>query len=78
VQHSVEKPCRKGSLRNVSDHLSKSRGFACPRCKAKMDEVVRIAPLAEEPGLIAYECPACGYVTSVLWPSQNAGRGDNV
>jgi len=31
-----------------------------------MDEVVRIAPLASEPGLIGYECPACCYVTSVL------------
>ena len=31
-----------------------------------MDEVLSIAPLAAEPGLIAYECPNCGYVTSVL------------
>ena len=31
-----------------------------------MDEVLSIAPLAGEPGLIAYECPSCGYVTSVL------------
>ena len=31
-----------------------------------MDEVLSIAPLAGEPGLIAYECPNCGYVTSVL------------
>jgi hypothetical protein len=31
-----------------------------------MDEIVRIASLANEPGLIAYECPECGYVTSVL------------
>jgi predicted RNA-binding Zn-ribbon protein involved in translation (DUF1610 family) len=33
-----------------------------------MDEVVRIAPVAGEPGLTAYECPKCGYVTSVLQP----------
>ena len=65
--------------RNVSDHLSKSGGFACPRCKAKMDEVVRIAPLADGPGLIGYECPACFYVTSVLLPpSQPGGPGDDV
>jgi hypothetical protein len=33
-----------------------------------MQEVVRIAPLSpQESGLIAYECPACLYVTSVLW-----------
>ena len=31
-----------------------------------MKEVVRIAPVQREPGLIAYECPSCGYVTSVL------------
>jgi hypothetical protein len=31
-----------------------------------MDDVVTIAPRAEEPGLIAYECPKCTYVTSVL------------
>ena len=31
-----------------------------------MDEVVSIAPVAGEPGLAAYECPKCGYVTSVL------------
>jgi hypothetical protein len=31
-----------------------------------MKEIVRIAPVQSEPGLIAYECPACGYVTSVL------------
>jgi hypothetical protein len=29
-----------------------------------MDEVVSIAPVAGEPGLIAYECPKCSYVTS--------------
>jgi hypothetical protein len=38
----------------------------CPRCKAPMDEVVSIAPAVGDPGLIAYECPKCGYVTSVL------------
>ena len=32
-----------------------------------MEEVVRIAPVAHEPGLIAYECPSCHYVTSMLW-----------
>jgi transposase-like protein len=50
----------------VSD-LAKKRGtLACPRCKAPMHEVVRIAPLQNEPGLIGYECPSCCYVTSVL------------
>jgi hypothetical protein len=50
--------------------LSKKRGtIACPRCKAPMEEVVRIAPVQDEPGLIGYECPSCSYVTSVLTPS---------
>jgi hypothetical protein len=31
-----------------------------------MDEVVRIEPTMRENGLIAYECPNCVYVTSVL------------
>ena len=31
-----------------------------------MDEVVRIEPLQNEPGLIGYECPSCRYVTSVF------------
>ena len=34
-----------------------------------MDEVVRIEPLQNEPGLIGYECPSCRYVTSVFWPA---------
>src|SRR5262245_63725976 len=49
-----------------SQDLSKSQGFACPRCKAIMSEVVRVAPLANEPRLIGYECPDCCYVTSVV------------
>jgi hypothetical protein len=31
-----------------------------------MKDVVSIAPAKSDPGLIAYECPSCGYVTSVL------------
>jgi transposase-like protein len=45
----------------------------CPRCKAAMDEVVTIAPIVHEPGLIGYECPACHYVTSVLWHPEEPG-----
>jgi hypothetical protein len=33
-----------------------------------MDEVLSIAPNASNPGLVAYECPQCRYVTSVLLP----------
>jgi hypothetical protein len=38
-----------------------------------MEEVVRIAPVVRESGLIAYECPACRYVTSVLWQPKEPG-----
>jgi hypothetical protein len=40
----------------------------CPRCAAQMAEVVSIAPLDYAQGLIAYECPNCRYVTSVVVP----------
>ena len=49
----------------MSDSAKREGTLACPRCKAPMKEVVRIA-VQREPGLIAYECPSCGYVTSVL------------
>ena len=49
-------------------------GYACPRCKTIMDEVVTIAPLESEPGLIGYECPACCYVTSVLLQSKGSQK----
>jgi hypothetical protein len=50
----------------MSDSRRADRGIACPRCKAPMDELFRIAPKENDPGLIAYECPSCAYVTSVL------------
>jgi hypothetical protein len=31
-----------------------------------MNDVVRIELTLDQPGLIAYECPSCVYVTSVL------------
>ena len=36
-----------------------------------MDEVVRIAPLQDDLGLIGYECPYCKYVTSFFWQAQD-------
>jgi hypothetical protein len=41
-----------------------------------MEEAVRIAPLVHESGLIAYECSACRYVTSVLWQPKEPGARD--
>ena len=38
-----------------------------------MREIMRIAPLRTEPGLIAYECPACGKVSSEI-----AQRGERL
>jgi hypothetical protein len=39
-----------------------------------MKEVVRIAPVQSDPGLIAYECLSCGYVTSVLIAPQSGDQ----
>jgi hypothetical protein len=36
-----------------------------------MNDVVSIVPIAGELGLIAYECPKCGYVMSVLQEPQS-------
>jgi rubredoxin len=55
----------------VSDLAKREGTQACPRCKAPMKEVVRIAPVQSDPGLIAYECLSCGYVTSVLIAPQS-------
>jgi len=38
-----------------------------------MDQVVSIAPLLGEPGLIGYECPKCVYVASVLVQPSGGG-----
>jgi hypothetical protein len=39
-----------------------------------MKDVVWIAPVQDDPGLIAYECPSCGYVTSVLIAPQSGDQ----
>jgi predicted RNA-binding Zn-ribbon protein involved in translation (DUF1610 family) len=41
---------------------------SCAKCGTTMKDVVTIAPVAHENGLVAYECPKCGHVTSVLVP----------
>ncbi len=38
-----------------------------------MQQIVSITPLLDEPGLIGYECPKCGYVTSVLLQPKPTG-----
>jgi transposase-like protein len=60
---------RRGELCNgrvVSDRSRTKHNMSCPRCGTAMNDVVRIEPTLHEPGLIAYECPRCVYVTSVL------------
>jgi hypothetical protein len=61
----------------VSDVSKSGAGVACPRCKASnWTEITRIDPIRDEPGLIAYECCACGYVTSVIVPAAQQGSDD--
>ena len=51
----------------MADARRTDRGMLCARCNSSsMDELLRIAPTNRDQGLIAYECPSCGYVTSVL------------
>jgi transposase-like protein len=53
----------------VSAAFKKQEGIlACPRCKSPMKEVLSIAPVQSDPGMVVYECPSCGYLTSVLTP----------
>ena len=52
--------------------------LTCPRCGTKMPKVVTIAPMGRQPGLVAYECPKCVYVTSVLVSAEgnSTARGE--
>ncbi len=43
---------------------------------APMREIITIAPIGTEPGLIAYECSACSYVTNVIVPAEAESRDD--
>jgi transposase-like protein len=58
----------------VSNFRGEEKVETCPRCKATMHEVTRIAPLQQQPGLIAYECPSCSYLTSVFLPAGDEPR----
>jgi hypothetical protein len=39
-----------------------------------MDEIMEIEALWSEPGLVAFECPDCEYLTSVIVPPQAKTR----
>ena len=60
----------------VSDLFKRQSGVACPRCHGPMREIITITPTGTEPGLIGYECAACGYVTSVIVPAKAKSRDD--
>jgi hypothetical protein len=46
----------------------RSRAIPCQRCSGTMDEIMQIEALWDAPGLVAFECPDCGYLTSVIIP----------
>ena len=48
--------------------------FKCRRCGHPMDLVVEIRPLGREPGLRAYECPACRAVAAVDVPPPRTSK----
>jgi hypothetical protein len=54
----------------MSNELRRERDVAaeksCTHCGAAMKVIATIKSVAGEPGLIAYECPSCWYVTSDL------------
>jgi uncharacterized Zn finger protein len=45
------------------------RAIRCQRCSGTMDEIMQIEALWDAPGLVAFECPDCGYLTSVVVPA---------
>jgi predicted RNA-binding Zn-ribbon protein involved in translation (DUF1610 family) len=42
--------------------------MSCTVCGAKMQEVAQVPAFANQPELIAFECPNCGHVDSILRP----------
>jgi hypothetical protein len=49
---------------------SRRRAIRCQRCSGTMDEIMQIEALWDAPGLVAFECPDCGYLTSVVVPPE--------
>ena len=66
------------SSRMSGQESLRSEAPACSKCGTEMKEVTSVAPTLHGPGLIAYECPRCGHLTSVLERGKNdsAGGGD--
>lgn len=45
---------------------NRAHPLSCAKCQIAMLEIVSIAPTLGVPGLLAYERPRCGHLTSVL------------
>jgi hypothetical protein len=54
--------------------IEEARHRCVPALQGPMEEAVWIAPVQSDPGLIAYKCPSCGYVTSVLIAPQSGDQ----
>jgi hypothetical protein len=55
------------SLMQLAARRSEHADFlTCPRCGTRMPEVVTIAPMGRQPGLVALRVPEMAYVTSCL------------
>ena len=52
----------------------RARMLSCPRCETAMEVIITIKPTLGDPGLIAYECPKCVYVTSELVPPTGGAK----
>ena len=53
---------------------SRRRAIRCQRCSGTMDEIMEIPALWDAPGLIAFECPDCKHLASVMVPSEARSR----
>ena len=52
------------------------RAIRCQRCTGTMDEIMQIEPLWDDPGLIAFECPDCGCLSSEVIPPSSRTAAD--
>jgi hypothetical protein len=66
---STQGAARMASSRMSHQHTPDPDPPACARCNTKMTQITSIAPTIKDPGLIAYECPRCGHLTSVIDPA---------
>ena len=46
--------------------------LSCQKCETAMVPIADVPPFGREPGLIAYECPHCRRIKTVLAPNLTA------